>query len=645
MNSRIKNICKLILWGGMILPSFNLYAQKEDIYSQLRKKYSSENEVFVSRKEDATIKIEKDVPVIYSNVSEELMFLSDNNSGYDREVYWSDFSEIKDLDASSMIPDGKKYKTLKIKNFIRSNEISDGAFYDDSRAYKINYPALTNGSRTLLSYTEKINDPHLYGRFFFNTYAPTEDAEYSVTFPSDVKIRYKLFNIKDSSLQFTTKTSGKNTTYTWKIHEAKKIKGEDGAPNFSYYAPNVVVLVEQYTVNGHIVKVLPDPSGLYDWWYGLVKGINTNVSPDVKKVVDSVTYGVTDSLEKAKRIFNWVLDNITYIAYEDSLGGVVPREASLVCSRRFGDCKDMASTLTQMINAAGLHAYQTWIGTRDIPYTFTDVPSPISANHMICTYIQDGKNYFLDATGKDAPFGFFTSMIQGKQCIIGMGEGKFKLATIPEMGMDKNLFTDTTKISLDGTHIKGTGVLHTSGYNKILIGRRIQNMDKKERNDFLIGLLQKGNNKFSVDSLRYENLEDRLKDLGIHYNFSLDDYVQKNGNELYVNLHLAKEYMNDLLEADRQAPREIEYKGIQRNVSVLQIPKGYKVSYLPDSASYNNPNFGFDIHYSVKGNTIVDEKSIYMNTLMVEPKDFANWNKMIKQLTKAYNETVTLVKE
>ena len=113
-----------------------------------------------------------------------------------------------------------------------------------------------------------------------------------------------------------------------------------------------------------------------------------------------------------------------------------------------------------------------------------------------------------------------------------------------------------------------------------------------------------------------------------------------------VNIfELEKEYMNDLLEADREAPREIEYKGIQRNVSVLQIPKGYKVSYLPDSASYNNPHFGFDIHYKVSGNTIVDEKSIYMNTLMVEPKDFADWNKMIKQLTKAYNETVTLVKQ
>ena len=133
--------------------------------------------------------------------------------------------------------------------------------------------------------------------------------------------------------------------------------------------------------------------------------------------------------------------------------------------------------------------------------------------------------------------------------------------------------------------------------------------------------------------------------MGIRYNFSLDDYAQKNGNELYVNMDLDKDYMNDLIEQDRHAPKEIEYKSIKNNVSILNIPKGYKVSYLPENSSFKDDDFGFDIHYTVKDNTIVNEKSVYINTLMVNPTNFTEWNKMIKQLTKAYNETVTLVKQ
>src|SRR6202012_5439792 len=140
-----------------------------------------------------------------------------------------------------------------------------------------------------------------------------------------------------------------------------------------------------------------------DWFYSMVKDVNTSISPEVKKVVDSITAGAKSNIEKVKRIFYWVQDHITYVAYEDSLGGFVPREATLVCSRRFGDCKDMASTLVEMIRAAGLEAHQTWIGTRDIPYSFEDVPSPTSTNHMICTYIENGNYHFLDATGRDSP--------------------------------------------------------------------------------------------------------------------------------------------------------------------------------------------------------------------------------------------------
>jgi transglutaminase-like putative cysteine protease len=646
IGNSIKIFARLCLMVVASLPSLQSHAQKVSEFDKLRATYANDNAVFVSRKEDAVVKMENDVPIIYSNISEDLLLLTDKTEAYmEREIYWSDFSEIKNMNAFTLVPSGKKYKTLKVSDFTRSNEITDGAFYDDSRAYRFVYPSLVNGSHAVYSYTEKVEDPHLYGRFFFNSFAPAEDVEYSITFPSNVKVSYKLFNANDTLIKFSSRVSGKNTTYSWTLLNAKKIKSEGEAPNIAYYVPHVVVLIDEYTVNGVTKKVMSGVPSLYDWYYAYVKDINKDVSPELKKVVDSITMGVTDSLEKVKRIFNWVQNNITYIAYEDSLGGVIPREASLVCSRRFGDCKDMASTLTEMIRTAGLPAYQTWIGTRDIPYHFADVPSPIATNHMICTYMQGNKKYFMDATGKDAPFGFFTSMIQGKEALVGMGKDKYEVVKIPEIEMTKNVLSDTTLININNTHIQGKGVVDASGYDKILIGQRIQNMEKKERYNYMTGFLQKGNNKFNVDSLAYENLNDRNKELGIRYNFSLDNYAQKNGDELYVNMALDKEYMNDLIEQDREAPREIEYKNIKRNVNILQIPKGYKVSYLPENSSFKSDGFGYDINYTVKNNTIVNEKSVYINTLMMGPKDFAEWNKMIKQLSRAYGETVTLVKQ
>ena len=643
----IVTLAGLTLCALSLLPATNASAQKDDVYAQLRKKYADENAVYVSRKEDVEIKFEKDQPMIYINTYEDLLMLTDKTSEYiDRSVYWSSFSDIQDLDVRTMVPDGSHYKTLKVKDFQKTNEFSEGTFYDDARSYKFIYPGVVNGAREVLSYTEKLKDPHLFGHFYFSSFAPEEDVEYSVTFPSNVKIHYKLFNVKDSTLQFTSKVSGKSTTYTWKMHGVKKLKIDEDAANLSYYIPGVIVLIDQYTdKDGKVVSVLGDTNDLYNWYYGLVKDVNKTVSPELKAVVDSITEGVTDSLEKVRRIFYWVQNQITYIAYEDSLGGFVPREASLVCSRRFGDCKDMATTLTEMIRAAGLQAYQVWIGTRDIPYTFADVPAPMATNHMICAYVQDGKYYFLDATGKHSPFDFPTSMIQGKQALVGMGEGKYRIVPVPVMDTARNIYTDSVHMSLDQAMIKGSGRVSTNGYDKIIMGWRLQNVDKKNEHTYMTGLLQKGNNKFNLDSYSFDNLTNLDKDLQINYNFSLSDYAQKNGNELYINMQLEKTLMNDLLQPDREAPKEIEFKHIDKGINTLEIPAGYKVSYLPESTSYNGPLGGFKISYYTKGNTIVNESYIYINTLMVYPKDFQEWNKMIRSLSRAYNESVTLIKQ
>lgn len=643
-------VCLLFLLQPVLL-----FAQKQSDYETLKKKYPDDNAVFILRKQNVEIKIEKGSPVIYNNVSEDLLLMSDKTSPYaERDIYWTDFSQISDLDARSIVPKGHKFKTIKVKNFVRSNDIADGTFFDDSKTFKFNYPGLVNNSQAILSYTEKINDPHLYGRFFFNTYAPAENVEYSITFPQGVKIKYKLFNMNDSALQFNTKKSGSQTTYTWKIKDAKKVKTEDGAPGLSYYVPNIIVLIESYDAGGQTREVLPDVAHLYDWYYNLMKNIDRTITPEVQRLVDSITAGSTAPLDKVRRIFSWVENNINYVAYEDSLAGVIPREASVVITRRFGDCKDMATTLTEMIHAAGLSAYPTWLGTRDISYSFSDVPSPITANHMICTYIQNGEYYFLDATGKEGPFGFPTSMIQGKQAIIGMGEDKYRLVTIPETDMSRNLIADTTQIELlpaqkgsnetGLTHVKGSEIAYATGYNKILIVERIRNADDKDRKDFISGLLQKGNNKFYIDSLSFQRMDEDTDDLIIKYRFGLDDYAESNGDELYVNMNLEKEYADDLIEKNREAPIAEEFKNIVRHIIIMKIPPQYKISFLPADCSFSNPDFGFTIHYSLHGDSVMEEQQVYMNTLMIEPAEFDLWNKMIRKLTKAYNETVTLRK-
>ena len=285
------------------------------------------------------------------------------------------------------------------------------------------------------------------------------------------------------------------------------------------------------------------------------------------------------------------------------------------------------------------------IGTRDIPYSFADVPMPLSCNHMIATYIADGKYYFLDGTGKYAPLGLHTAMIQGKEALISKGENDYEIVKVPEIPKETNQILDSVQIVLNDREVKGTGIVHTSGYLKIGLTHNLQNKTPDENTKFLKRYLQKGSNRFQVDSARYENLLDREKDLSLNYQFTIADYVTRNADEMYLNMNLDKTFQNDMIDADkRHTDRLFQYKYTERYTTTLQVPEGYVCTFIPENASYADPRFGFEITYHKDKNKIYQSKSLYLNTLMLQPENFDSWNKMIRQLNNAYNESLILKK-
>ncbi len=136
------------------------------------------------------------------------------------------------------------------------------------------------------------------------------------------------------------------------------------------------------------------------------------------------------------------------MAFEQGMEGFIPRDASLVCARRFGDCKDMSSILKIMMQYAGIPSYFTWIGTRDLAYNFSDLPLPLVSNHMICTIKLNGKYIFLDGTDPNCVFGFPSWAIQDKEAMISINEKEYKILRVPIVEKSENTETDSTWLEL-----------------------------------------------------------------------------------------------------------------------------------------------------------------------------------------------------
>lgn len=641
----INNSLKRLLTLASLLLFISLnYAQTPINFDQLRQTYPDQNAVLVKNNQTITIDVKDTGLSITEDNYFEMAYLTDRVNLYaNKSIFYSDFSDVANIEAKTITSENTGSKTLKVLNIFTKDDFGNGIFYGSGKKKEFVFPGVQKGAHSVLSYKENIKDPHFITPFYFASYVPVINSEFSVTFPKSVKILYKLLGTDTSNIVFTMKPGSKTTTYTWKVKNLPEMSNEESAPPISMYSPHIVVYIDEYTLNGKTLKVLGSIDDLYHWYYSLTHKVNNGDNGSLKAITDSLIIGAKSEDEKAKRIFYWVQDKIKYVAFEAGLEGFVPREAGLVCDRKYGDCKDMASILTTMFRYAGIKANLTWIGTRDIPYTYEQVPLPFNDNHMISCAEINGKKIFFDATGICTPYGFPTAMIQGKEALVGGGENHYEIVKVPVVDKEKNVLTDSTTINIENKIIKGTGKSIFTGYKKLDVFYKRYSKSKEEADDAIKAFLYKGSNKFNVNSFKYEGLEDKDKDLVINYDYTLPDYAQVLNDEIYINLNLDKSLNNDDIDIpNRKFDREIEYKIINHNITKLNVPNGYKVKYLPADDSFHDSEFGYEIKYKQDGNIVYCDKTLYLDYLILHKSKFETWNKMIKQLDKAYKEVVVL---
>ncbi len=359
-------------------------------------------------------------------------------------------------------------------------------------------------------------------------------------------------------------------------------------------------------------------------------------------MVDKIISPGDDKMTKNRKIFNRVQDNIRYIAFEDGMRGFIPHKASEILEKRYGDCKDMANMIVSMLRVAGITSYYTWIGSRAKPYRYSQLTSPYVDNHMIATYIDNGRYYFLDATDNHCPLGYPTAMIQGKEAFILFDSTHYNIQEVPVLEPEKNEVTDSSFIDLEKGKVIGHGKISLTGYAKDNYTYSLLRSEKTTVDNNINMLLNRGSNKFFVDSYHMKNLEDRDRPLLIDYRFHTDDYYSEAGNEIYINMNLDKFMNNEPVPDNRVTPYERGFKVIHHYITTLRIPAGYDLTSLPPDRMYNDSLFSYHIRYLQKDHSIVQDKIVILNYLYVYRSQFERWNDFDRSLGMAYKDFIIL---
>ena len=636
LNKFFKLSVLLITW-----PFFSAKAQSLD---EIKKLFPQEHAVMLNRSLHYKISIRNGQPYVESNETEQIQYLNSQAPSYMSKYgfFQSDFQQVIAYEAYTRTRDDKK---LKVNEFKTSTSKEDFVFYDDVKETTFDFPSISEGAIGNLNVSWVNKDAHLLSPYFFESHIPVINSELVISFPKDMTIKYQLFGQDTSKVTFSVEKNRHEFIYTFRYKNSPSQKTYGDAPGAAWYATHLIFYIEKFTdEKGNSIPYLSGTDALYHFNYDYLKDINHSLGPELKFIVDSLTDKSSSDEQKARKIYAWVQGQIKYVAYEEGMEGFIPRDANLVCHRRFGDCKDMSSILTVMMRAAGLKAYYTWIGTRNLPYRFSTLPLPMVSNHMICTILLNGKYIFLDGTDPTCIFGFPSYAIQDKEAMIAINENEYKILIVPVVDKSENRIVDSAWLELTDTRIKGRIRKTLTGYYSMKLHAKLLYLNKSDLRNEIKEELGRGTNKFQLDTFSISNSSDPDL-LVIDAIFDLPDYAKKLGSEWYVNLNLFKFYDDEEIDIpNRRMPIEYNFKSERKYITLLKIPSGYKVEYLPKSDSYHNEVWGFDITYKQNNEWIVLGQHFENDHLFIYPDQFVLWNKVLEKLFPLYKESLVISK-
>lgn len=363
--------------------------------------------------------------------------------------FYSDRETVKVLEAFTELPSGERIAVATEAIRVLDEERSDGAAMFSSRKTQVViYPKISVGAKAHSTMLRQTHTPLFPGQFVFRRNVG----------PS-VEYGHIEFNIShDPAIRIMADSRG--------FKGGRLPDGPDGTVRYRYtFTQPVTAAVESGQVSaadfGPFVHLSTFDSPLaVGRLYEKAAAPKAAVTPEVQKLADEITSGLSDPKDQARALYNWVSQEIRYVAIFLGSGGVVPNPADHVIRNRYGDCKDKTTLLIAMLAAKGIEATTAMVNSGSA-FEIPRLGSVSPFNHVIA-YLPKW-NLYLDPTAELAPFGVLPISVMDKPTVLTALD---RVGRTPSMEASTNWIKSLTKIqiSADG-QIAGSASSEYAGHS------------------------------------------------------------------------------------------------------------------------------------------------------------------------------------
>jgi transglutaminase-like putative cysteine protease len=561
------------------------------------------------------------------------------NKGVDASEYYSKSERIKNIEATIYDAFGKEIKKIKKKDF-KDQSIADG------------FSVLTDGRILYLDFTptqypytiEYSSEVETINTAFLPSWTPLERylqgvelTEFTIFYPENLGFKYKLNNFDGSDI--VVEVSNNSLKFIAKNITAEK--KEENTPDMSKIFPMAKFSLEKFNLEG-VEGTATSWEEFGKVWYRDLVEDKSEISKETISKIKELTKGIEDPIEKAKIIYQFVQSKTRYVSIQLGIGGWKPMLAKDVDRLGYGDCKALSNYTRILLENVGVPSYYTVIygdsNKRDFDKDFVSQ----QGNHVILSIPYQNELKFLECTSQTSPFAYGGDFTDDRYALIIKPEGGQIVKTNEWNEKQTIQSTKGSYIIDENGKLSASFVIESSGlfYEKYQL-KSLSHSDLMDyyKSDF------SGLTNLKITKANLEDNREQIKFIE-QIEAQVENYVTTANQSVFFVVNVFNRNNNVPKKSrNRKHPFEIR-RGFQENDTFeVNIPRGYKIDFLPEDVLIQN-EFGL---YKVEIKRINDNKLSFSRVLEIKKaelnaSEFEKYRTFRDQIARYDNAKIVLTK-
>ena len=505
-------------------------------------------------------------------------------------------TKIKAMNGWVISPSGSVRK-VNLKNVI-SSSLAPDTLYMDIRIMLLALPEVGVGSVVGFEWVAERTPPAVEDGFAFQADLPVVRAVYTLTVPGSWEPDFNWVNWPSPDMTREAVTRPSQSKFSVDLANIPAIEAEPYMPGEEALAGRLIVRVKPGDPG---IRAFAGWDDMGTWYAGL---------SDPRRVPDEtvagkarqLTAGAPDTLARIRALAEFAQKEIRYVSIQIGIGGFQPHPASGILANRYGDCKDKATLLAALLKAVGIDSDFIVINTERGAVTPESPVSLYSFNHVVLAIRlpedvseegleslvrlpRAGRLLVFDPTMPTTPLGRLPYYLQDNTGLL-VADGGGELISLPRPAPEGNLLERTGKLTLtvDGALMGEVREVRRGAEADTLRFQMLAATAAERRKQFE-NFLARSFASFSLQSYRFENLEDTRADLVLNYSFIASAYAKRAGGYLVLRPRAIGVKAVDISsdgKKPRRAPIDLRTTVLARDEFAIVLPDGYEAESLPE---------------------------------------------------------------